>query len=354
MIRQSTAAAFLLLAFLTLRTAGAAWQPSADNKLTEDQIKAYLATTNDWLDEYARIMQDLEAAKTEDARLAAVADIGKRHDACLTSHNMSSEEYNWIGQRTMEAWSVAAYNEDVYTKAESDIQMRLKENDAKLADAKRRLADYQAAQKDGKRILTPEDRNAAIKSAASDQQSAADEARQHADEARTALEEAKQQEASAAAADALVASPPADVSGDDRPSYIEGKKGEAQSARDAAREARDRAAEATKGMNDAQAKAALGAARAVHPEIPLTDDEKAQIKSENDAAIAQAKTDINQCDQTKTQIAVIEAELKKQADETAKSAPPENVVLMQKYAAEYKKAFERLALGGANTQPSGK
>lgn len=343
----------LLGALLVIaRLAGAEWKEPADKTFTEDQLNTYIATTDDWLDENAKISQSLNNATTTAERIALVGELGKKHQACLDRHTIGSDEYNWLGQRTIEAYGVAAYAEEGYAKAESDMQAKLTENDAKMADAQSRLAEYQQAEQAGQRVMTPEDREAAVKQAKSDQQAALDEAKQHDDEANAAENDANQHDADAKAADDLASEPPADVVAGDRPSYIDGKKTEAQAARDAAKEARGREADAEKAKADAIAKAASAAQTIEHPDIPQTDDEKASVKSDNDAAIIQAQADIVQSKQNKESMALVEAQLKQSLDKMEQDIPQQNIALMRKHLAEYQQMFQRSANGGATTQPA--
>ena len=348
---MATAAA-MATALILASSAAAQWKQPADNVFTEDQLNTYIATTNDWLDENAKIMQQLSEAKTTEGRIAAVTDLDKKHQACLDRHHISQAEYDWMGQQAITAYGVAVYAQDAYEKAEADLQARFKENDDKLADAQKRLATYQAAAKDGRRVMTSEERDAAIKSAQSDQKAALEEVKLREEEAKTAETEAQHHDADAKAADDLAANPPADVSADDRPSYIESKKNEAQAARDAAKDARGRQADAEKAKADALAKAQAAANVAAHPDLPVTDDDKASVKAANDAAIAQAQSDIVQCQQSKEQLALVEAQLKKNLDEMLKQSPTQNVALMRKHLDDYKKMFDRSARGGAASQPS--
>ena len=141
--------------------------------------------------------------------------------------------------------------------------------------------------------MSKEDREAAIKSAKDDQQSALDEAKQHADEAKSAKEDADKADAEAKQNDTLAKNPPSDVSADDRPGYIEDKKNAAEAARTAAKEARDKQAEALKAEKESRTKADGFATRIKDPEVPLTDDEKAQAKQQNQDMIKQLKDDID-------------------------------------------------------------
>ncbi len=319
------------------------WTEPADKKITEAQLKTYLDTATDQFDIDAKMLEEISKAQTTAGRLEAVQGVDQKHQECFAKHNITEPEYNWIGQRAMEAWSIATYWDDAYGKAMEQFDSQVKDNDAKIAEAKQTLAKYQQAQKEGKRVMSDDDLAAAIKGAKDDEQAALDEVKQRAGEIKGAQDDAAQHDQDAKAADDLAKNPPPDVSADDRDNYIQNKKTDAQQARDAAKESRDHVADAKKEMDDAQARADAAANKAAHPDVPQTDDDKASVKSENDSAIAQAQADIDSATQIKAQITIAQSEMKKQADELAKSAPAENIELLRKYSVQFKAMLERAA-----------
>src|SRR5205807_1816213 len=158
-------------------------------------------------------------------------------------------------------------------EADRQLAERSKQNAEELKQKREKLAAYEKAQKEGRRVMTAEERDAAVKSAKDDQQAAEDEAKTHAEEAK------------AAAADA--------------------------------------------------AKAAAAAARAKQPDLPTADDEKQDVRKQNDEAIAQLKSDID----TDQQAAKLLAETT-QTNQTARiqqqsKAPPQNVALLKKHQKEF-------------------
>jgi F0F1-type ATP synthase membrane subunit b/b' len=157
---------------------------------------------------------------------------------------------------------------------------------------KQKIATCEKALKEGRKVMTPDQRADAVKSAQSDQQSAEEEAKSHADAARDAAAAAAKSEADAKAASALAAKPPGDVAADDRNDYITGKKKEAEDALAAAKDSRDKEAEEKKALAEAKAKSSAAAARAKDPETPTTDDEKADAKKNAEDMLASAKSDL--------------------------------------------------------------
>jgi hypothetical protein len=337
---------------LNFRPAFGDWTPPADKVFTEAQLKLYMETTSDWLDINDKIMQDVQNATTTAGRIAAVSDIDQKKQDCFARHHISDEEYDWLAQRTVEAFGAASYFHDAYDKSEADLQQKTSENKDRLAKATEKKAAYEAALQNGTRVLMPDDRDAMVKQAKSDEQAATDDANQQAEQAKAAAAEAAQHDADAKAADDLANNPPSDISADDKASYIDGKKQEAQAARDAAKDARDRQAEEEKASADSLAKAAMDEQIAEHPEVPQGDDDKASVKADDQAAIAQADADIADCKQTDQNIALVEGQLQQSKDQMEKDIPPQNVELMTKYLEQYKALFQRSLSGGASTQPS--
>ncbi len=341
----------IVLASICVQPVLADWKDPADKKITEDELKLYLETANDWNDITLKILEDVNNSKTDAGKMTAVGDIDKKQQACLDKHHISEAEYKWVAERAVEAWGMATYADDVFTKGQTELQAKSRENDDKLADAQKRLATYQQAEKDGNRVMSDDDRQAAIKAATDDRQSALDEVKQRDDEVKSTEDEVKQHTADAKAAEEAAKNPPADVTGADRDAYVQNKNNEVQAAYDVAREAQDRVTAAKKARDDAQTRADAAAQKAAHPESPVSDDEKASVKSDNDAGIAQAQADIDACNQAKLQLATAVEQLKHSEEETSKSVPAENIALLRKYSDQYKQMLEHAA-GGGQTKPS--
>ena len=336
---------------MLVNSAQAQWQAPADKKFTEARLKVFLDTQREWLEESAAILRQATAAQTPEAKLAAVAGIDMRYQACLDRHHLGQEEYEWLAQRAAEAWGAVTYLDADLKKALDRIDAQARKLDAEEAAERSRLATFQEAKTNGWRVLSAEDRDAAVKAARADQQAAADEAKQHADDATADEAEANQHDADAKIADDQAADPPADVSVDDRSEYVQNKKNEARAARDSAKEVRIEEAEAKKAQAEAQARADAAAQRAAHPEIPVTDDDKAAAKSDNDAGIAAAMKSISAIDSEKAQLAQSRKKLIETAKAMIKAIPPENIAIMRKYADQYKEQSALARKVGATTQP---
>lgn len=341
----------VLFIFLFLLTGSlvAQWTPPAVSKFTEAQLKTYLDTQKDWLDESAKLLQDSSTAKLDQNKGTMVGDVADRYQACLDRHHIGKMEFEWIGQRAADAWSAAAYLDGAYQKSKDGLATESAQLDDAIAAARKQLAIYQEAKENGWRILSGDDRAAAIKSAQDDQKSALEDVKRYSDDAVTAEGDSAQHDADAKAADDQAANPPADVSADDRAEYIQNKKNEAQAARASAVDARVEEADAKKSLAEAQAQVDAAAQREAHPEIPVTDDEKSQAKSDNDAAILVAKNTISAANQQKQRISTEQANLEKTSKAMTKGVPPENIALLRKYEDQYKQQFAEAA---GTTQPS--
>lgn len=339
----------LVFLFLLTGSLKAQWAPPADNRFTESQLRTYLDTQQDWLDESARIIQDSSTAKPDPGKGEMGGDIAQRYQLCLDRHHISKAEFEWIGQRAADAWSCTAYVDGGYKTAKDRLDGESTQSDDAIAAAQKQMATYQEAKNNDWRVQNADDRAAAIKAAQDDQRSALEEVKRYADDAATAEGDAAEHDADAKSSEDQSANPPADVSADDRAEYIQNKKNEAQAARASATEARVEEADAKKSEAEAQTRADAAAQRAAHPEIPSTDDEKNQAKADNDAAILVAKNTISEGNQQKQRIAAEQANLEKTAKTMTKGVPPENIALLRKYEDQYKAQFAEAA---GTTRPS--
>ena len=230
----------------------AQWKAPADKKFTEARLKVFLETQKEWLEESAAIVRQATAAQTPEAKLASVAGIDKRFQACLDRHKISQGEYEWLSQRAAEAWGAVTYLDGELKSAQERLDAEAGRLEAAEAEERSRLAMFQEAKSNGWRVLSVQDREAAVKAALADQKTAEEEAKQHADDADAHEAEANQHDADAKLADEQAANPPADVSADDRSEYVQNKKNEARAARDSAKEVRNEEGDARKAQAEAQ------------------------------------------------------------------------------------------------------
>lgn len=337
---RQTLVLIVLGLFLVAMPARAAWEPPKDNVMSDKQVTAYLQVLKQALDDFRAAGNAAENAQTSAGAVASYLKGDAKFKSNLASHNMTEDEYRWIGERMMDAWG-ATLSDQVLGNATKGMAEQRKTMQQRIDESKARLAAYEKAQSEGRRVMTKEERQQAIDAAKSDQQSAQDEAKQHEDEIKQFTEDANKADADAKAADALVKNPPSDVSADDRAGYIEGKKADAQTARDAAKEAREKMDEAKKAQDESLAKAAGSKKRISDPDLPATDDEKAEVKKQNEETIASLKAEIQQAQQGMAQMDAAMAEFSKNLqDQKAKNPiPPQNVDAFKKHQAEWEAAW---------------
>jgi hypothetical protein len=320
------------------------FEPPKDGKLTEKQLTNYIDVKRDQFAAMTAAAKAADGTKSSAAGLAIYSNLTEKMDAAITKHGMTKPEFDWVDGVVGKSWMYAFWAQQWDDYGKPDIEKQIKDKETERDAAKAKLADYEKANKDGKRILTKEQRDAAVQSATSDRDSATSDVKDKQDAVKQVQDEIKQHEKEAADADALAKNPPAEVSADDRPGYVEGKKNEAQTARDAAKEAGDRLKEAQKNLDDAKTKLATTNDKLAHPEMPQTDDEKTQVKAENERAIADAKSTIDGDEQgisalkeTLSGGPPMLAQMMK-ADEKDKP-DPDNLALMKKHIKEYLSAI---------------
>lgn len=320
--------ALFLLSFASF---AADWAEPKDGKFTEKQLENYIGAQKDLM---AYLKAAGKAAEGSGAgALAVLAGMDDKVNGIFAKHGLQKPEYEWLNTKVWEALG-ASMVDTALDKASADLAERKKKHADEVAAAKAKLATFEAALKNGARVLTKEQRDDLVKQAKEAQTSALDEAKTHADEAKAAAEEAAKAEADAKASDALAAKPPADVDADGKADYIKGKKEEAGNFRTAAKEVREKEKEARKAEAESKAKAAGFAQQAARPEIPATPDEKEQVKNENTQGVNDAKGELDTLKQAGDLLAEGDATMKKQADEMHKNVNADNLALVKKHLKE--------------------
>lgn len=338
-VRQSLLPIVLVVLVATV-PARADWTPPKDNVVTEKQVTSYLQVLKQALVDFRAAGNAAENVQSASAGMALYLKTDARFKSNLASHHLTEQEYQWVGERLLEAWGTTI-GDQVLTNANKGMVEQRRTIQQRLDETKAKLAAYEKARAAGRRVMTKEERQSAIDAAKSDQQSAQDEARQHEDEMKQFTADAAKADDDATAADALAKHPPSDVSADDRPAYIEGKKADAQTARDAAKDAREKLDEAKKACDESLAKAAAAKNKMADPDLPTTDDEKAEVKKQNEETIASLKTEIMQGEQGMKQMDEAMAEFAKnmQAQRAKNPVPPQNVDVFKKHQAEWEAAW---------------
>ena len=339
-VRRQLAAilATVVLALSAGNLRGADWQPPKDNRVTEKQLTSYLQVQKEAIDNWRAAGKAIEGSQSSAAAMALVLRNDEKFKASLAAHGLAPDEYSWVGNKVWQAYSALKVQE-VVANAQKGLDEQKTTNQQKLAELKQKLTVYEKAQKDGRRVMTPDERQQAITSAKSDQQSTLDEAKQHADEAAQAHQEATKADDDAKTADNAAKNPPSDVSADDRPGFIEQKKNEAQQFRDAAKEAREKEAEAKKAEAEARAKAATAAGRVANPDLPVTDDEKNDVKKQNEDQVTDLKTQISDTERGLKMLDESRDSVAKALQGGADQPPPQNVELLKKHLAEFEQSW---------------
>jgi hypothetical protein len=366
MYRQSNRWPLLFVAFISLLMAQAARAAAGpggpapekpagaadadQRRFTEDQLRTFLDTEKDWLEESGRIFA--RAARSQnDPTAAPPANVGQLYQSCLDRHHISREEFESLGERTSEAFNAIAFLDGTYKSAVAQLDAQSAEQNRALADEQRKLDTYQDAQKNGWRVLNDQDRDALVKAALADQQGALDEVKQHAQDVSSAESEAAQHDADAKTAADQAKNPPADISADDREEFIQNKKNEADAARASAKEARVEESDAKKAEAESQAHADAAGQRAAHPEIPISEDDKSQARSDNASGIQSATAAIEDIKKRLASINQQRSAMEKSAKLATKNVPPENIELMRRYMDEYQQ-IQAQAAAETTTRPA--
>jgi len=334
----------LAAVILSPAASAADFTPPKDGKLTDKQVTTYIDIKKDQFKALKAAGVAANGTQSTAANLAIYAKLQEKLDAAITAHGMTKEEYNWVDGEVSKLWMIAVWQCQWDEHGKPDIEKQIKSKETERDAAKAKLASYEQAQKDGKRVLTKDQRDSAVQSATSDRDSIASEVKDRENDLKSAKDEVTQHEKEATDADNLAKNPPADVSADDRQGYIDGKKTEAQTARDAAKESQTKVTDAQKAVDEAKARLATAEGKTKNPEVPVTDDEKTQVKDENQKAIDEAKATIDADDQG---IAALKETLTggspmlAQIMQDPKEKPdPDNLAIVRKHIREYLTAMD--------------
>lgn len=310
-MRRRVLACALALVFLapSLALAGDKWEKPKDGVMTEKEVDAYTDAAEkirklafeklDW-------MQQHPADKATDmkAYFDQIKDFDEREKKIREDSGLARPQFEWVGKETEEIfmlWWIWS------TKLKPDLDASLKDANDKVAAAQKTADDIAAAKKSGKRIMTPEDKENAKKSAEEQVKPAEDalkDAKAATADAKKALDEAKQA----------------------------AKNADADGKADAEQAVKDRQ-DGLKATQDAEAEAAknldIAKRRAKDPDVPATPDEKA----DNDRDLAdreqRAKDELDNAKKGRDLMtgAVKEVDQKLEAD--LKKHPDKNVEIVK-------------------------
>lgn len=310
--------------------ARAEWTQPKDGIFTEQELTSYLDMSKEWIATMKAAGKAVDGSPAGFAALAIYARGDQRFKGSLARHGLDEAEFNWLGSQAWQAWT-AIDADAAMQAADADMAAESKKKADQLAADQTKLAVYQKALAEGRRVLTPEERDAAVKQSRSDRESAAEEANQHAEEARSAAAEAAKLDAEAATDEALANSPPPNVSDDDRPAFVEGAKAAAQAARDGAQEDRMKVSDAKQAQSEAQAKADAAMATMRQPEVPQTEQEKSDFRKKNEEMIGQLQQDILITQEAIKQLTMTSDSFRKALTKQRASIPDANFELLKKH-----------------------
>ena len=341
-MRRSLAITVALIAMLQTLVVGTVhaddWKEPADGLLNEKQVVKYTAAQKEIMQLLKAVGKAAEGSKSGFGAYTLMAGMEDKINAILAKHDLKRPEYEWANGKLLECWGTALQL-DMIDQSTGDLVEQKKKNAMDLQAAERKVVLYEKSAKAGTRVMTKEQRQSAVQSAKDAQTSASDEARQHAEEAKTAAEEAAKIEADAKAAETLAKNPPVDVDKDSREDYTKGKNEEAMNLLASAKESRAREKEALKAETESKAKAAAAAKAMENPEVPVTDEDKAQVKTENAEGLASAKSEVEILKQARDLLAESDGQIKKQQAEAQKNLKPQNVALARKHLKELQEAW---------------
>ena len=329
----------LMLALIVATASAAEFVPPGDGKLNDKRLTTYIDIRKDQFDAMQSASKASEGTQSSAAGLAIYANMSNKIDAAIAKHGMTREEFNWVDGVVGKLWYIAVWEQQWDDAGKPDLEKQIEMKEADRDSAKATLDQYQQAQKDGQRVLTKEQRDSAIRSATNDRDAAIEEVKNHEADVKQIKDEIAQHDKDACDADALAKTPPADISADDRQSYVDQKKTDAQTARDASKDAGDRLKDAQKILDDSKARVAALNSQIDHPEIPVSDDDKTQVKQQNDQAITDAKTKIDSDEQAigalKESLAGGPPMLAALLQDPKDKPDPDNLALVKKHIKEY-------------------
>ena len=341
MLAYAAAVAVCVWVVFTSPARGAEWQPPKDGVMTDKQVTAYIETFKEVLQNYKAAGKAIEGTNNALVAGRVLQGLDDKSGAAMARHGLAEPEFKWLAERVLEARG-QLYLLEQLDKADADVAERLKKSAAEQAAIKQKQATYEAATKAGRRVMTAEERAEATKSAKSDQQTAEEEAKGHQDAAKEAADAAARAEAEAKAAESAMKSPPKELTGDDRQAFIEEQKNTAEGARANAKVAREKEAEERKLQAESKAKAAAAAARAKDPDLPATDDERAEVKKQNEEMLASLRSDLQTAGEADKQLKDAAEQVRKQAAETKGTPAAKNAAVLKPHAKLYDDAWQTL------------
>jgi hypothetical protein len=326
---------FPLMLAASVSSVRADFTPPANGKLSEIQVTRFIAITK----------EQVEAMETAGSTDASAIRVSQAMDAAIARHEMTEDEFNWVGDKLAKLWPRALREKRWEDKTVPELQARIESADADLAMSQAQLALYTEAKRLGHRVL-PGRHTTAVAALVKDRDALAAEVKTDREAIQPIRDEIALHEKDDSDAEALAQNPPPSIAPEDRTAYIDKRKNDAQAASDKAKEARDRLAEAQRNLADATARLEIAEDKVNHPDAPVTEAGKQQLVMENDTAISAEQQTIATASQTL-------ADLKKQlaagppSDGDDQEQPdPDNLALATKHIGAYINA-----LGASEKKP---
>jgi hypothetical protein len=323
---------------LTCAVRAADWEEPKNGLFTEKQLVSSVAATKEMMQYLKAAGKAIEGSKGGIGAMSVIGGVDKKVNDILARNGLEKAEHDWLSGKVFECLG-AIMTQDMLNKGAVDLAEQKKKNAADRQAASEKIKVYEAALKAGTHVLTAEAREEIVRGAKEQQMAAEAEAQTHVDEAKAAAEEVSKANTSAAEAAALAKKPPADVEADAKADYSKGKTDEAAASRATAKEAGDREKEARKLEVECRAKAAGFAKQAAHPEIPVTPDDIAETKKNNEQGLTDTKAEAETLEQATGILKEAEVNLAAQRVELLKNVKPENLALAKKHEANIRAAW---------------
>lgn len=306
----------------------------ADGVYTEKQLTSYLDSTR----EFVKLQEAAGQAAGNASGLGAMAIAGRanqKFQAILAGHNLSLDEWLWVGGKTWEAYMVIVF-EQTQARMKAELAEGTKKNNEQLAAAQAKLATYEEALKKGVRVLSPQDRRHAIDQAKEQVAGLNEELEQVQAQMKETADQIAEHQTAAQEADQLAKNPPADLTDpDERESYVSEHKTDADNARQAIADGREQQKEQQARVDELNAQLAAARQKADHPETPQTDEEKEQVKQENESTIASTRQQVEQLQEAGKLLSESSELGLKQFEENRPESAAQNVELLRKHLGEF-------------------
>lgn len=327
MRRTSLIVAVCLVGVLT-SLARAEWKEPENGIVTDQQFTRYTTAMKEWMAMYQAAGKAGEGQQGV-AALGLWARTNEKYKTTLAKNNLTESEFTWISTKAFESWGAAMMELNWEKKGLPTDLERERQLKADLDAAKAKLARYEAAAKAGTKIITDEERKAAVDQAKTHVASIEAEMKDFDTQIKTAEVTIKKAEADAKAAEALADKPPATLSVEDRDTYIAERKAEAEQFRAGIVDANDQILLAKQSHAEAAARLPIAKALVENPEMPFTIDDKAAVDEENASTIKRTQEEITLLQDALKFLVESRDATKTQLAEMSKNIPRANIDLLK-------------------------